>query len=73
MNFGFRQTPVHYGMWRLFPFVPLLFPIGVFMALVGLNTWFSYLSYKEMVRHEEMHGTVHGAHETRETMTSQDV
>ena len=45
-------------MRRFFPIFPFLFPIGLMLSLVGLTTWFSYLSYKELaaVRHEEMHG-----------------
>ncbi len=31
-----------------FPFFPLVFPMGVFLSLIGLTTWFSYLNYKEL-------------------------
>lgn len=59
MHWGHHEHE-HAGMTRipLFPFIPLFFPIGVFLSLLGLIAWFSYLSYKELaaLRHEEMRG-----------------
>ena len=47
-----RGDKVHRGMMRMrppgFPLIPLLFPLGVFLSLMGLTTWYSYLSYREL-------------------------
>ncbi len=32
----------------LFPLIPFLFPMGLFFGLLGLTTWLSYLSYREL-------------------------
>ncbi|MBI2953810.1 MAG: hypothetical protein HYY30_05815 [Chloroflexi bacterium] len=31
-----------------FPIFPFLFPLGMFLALMGLTAWFSFLSWKEL-------------------------
>ncbi len=31
-----------------FPLIPFLFPLGVFLSLLGLTAWYSYLSYREL-------------------------
>ncbi len=42
-----------------FPLIPFLFPLGVFLSLLGLTAWYSYLSYKELdaIRRAEESGT----------------
>ncbi|MHB0869270.1 MAG: hypothetical protein ACYC66_12025 [Chloroflexota bacterium] len=41
---------MHRGMMKLpgFPLIPFLFPIGLFMSLIGMTAWFSYLNYREL-------------------------
>ncbi len=31
-----------------FPFIPFLFPLGLFLTLLGLTAWFSYMSWREL-------------------------
>ncbi len=31
-----------------FPLIPLLFPLGVFLTLMGMTAWFSYQNWLEL-------------------------
>lgn len=68
MHFGQREYGGFEGMMKLFPFFPLVFPIGLFLTLMGLMTLFSYLSYKELASHTRTH--THGTPESHESLTS---
>ncbi len=41
---------MHRGMMRPpgFPFFPFVFPLGVFLSLLGVTAWYSYLSWREL-------------------------
>lgn len=49
-EFEKRGDKMRRGMMRPpgFPLIPFLFPMGVFLGLLGLTAWFSYLSYREL-------------------------
>jgi len=42
----------------MFPLIPFLFPMGLFLTLMGLMAWFQYRSWQELtaIRHEAAEG-----------------
>ncbi|HEX2987419.1 MAG TPA: hypothetical protein VHS06_04530 [Chloroflexota bacterium] len=43
---------MRFGMMRMrppgFPWFPFLFPMGLFMLMMGITTWFTYQSWHEL-------------------------